>query len=148
MKRLGIGVVVALAVAVLIVGVMALKDKRTAPPTGNTQTVQTPTDADGDHDGDDVATTDQNNGSAEETNSVTIENFAFNPATITVKKGTTVTWTNKDSAAHTVTTDSGSGPTSQLLNQGDSYTFTFNTAGTFNYHCQPHPNMKGTVIVE
>ncbi len=79
---------------------------------------------------------------------VTIENFAFSPANITVKKGTTVTWTNKDSATHTVTeTDSQKGPDSGNLAQGKAYSFTYDTAGTFKYHCAIHPDMTGTVTV-
>src|ERR1700761_9071475 len=60
------------------------------------------------------------------TNMVTIQNFAFSPANITVKKGTSVTWTNKDSTAHTVTeTDGQTGPNSRDVNPGSSYSFTF-----------------------
>lgn len=82
------------------------------------------------------------------TNSVAIQNFAFSPTAITVKKGTTVTWTNKDSTAHTVTeTDGQNGPKSGDLAQGATYTFTFNTAGTFHYHCAIHSEMTGTVTV-
>lgn len=82
------------------------------------------------------------------TSSVAIQNFAFSPANITVKKGTTVTWTNKDSVAHTVTeTDGKTGPTSGDVNPGANYTFTFNTPGTYHYHCSIHPEMVGTVIV-
>ena len=82
------------------------------------------------------------------TSSVTIKDFAFSPADITVKKGTTVTWTNMDSAAHTVTeTDSKKGPSSGNLASGKSYSFTFDTAGTYAYHCAIHPNMVGTVTV-
>ncbi len=82
------------------------------------------------------------------TNSVTIQNFAFSPSAITVKKGTTVTWTNKDSTTHTVTeVDSKSGPNSGNLEPGKSYSFTFNTPGMFSYHCAIHTNMTGTVTV-
>ncbi|HVS78726.1 MAG TPA: cupredoxin family copper-binding protein [Candidatus Saccharimonadales bacterium] len=81
------------------------------------------------------------------TNKVSIQNFAFSPASITVKKGTTVTWTNNDSTAHTVTADSGDGPNSQLLSQGQSYSFTFNQTGTFSYHCSIHTYMTGMVTV-
>lgn len=81
-------------------------------------------------------------------NSVTIQNFAFSPANITVKKGTKVTWTNKDSAAHTVTeTDGQTGPNSGNLASGKSYNFTFDTVGTFKYNCSIHPEMIGTVTV-
>src|SRR5690348_2723892 len=61
--------------------------------------------------------------------SVAISNFKFSPASITVKRGTTVTWTNNDSAAHTVTGDNG-GPASANLAQGQSYSYTFTTAGS------------------
>jgi len=82
------------------------------------------------------------------TNTVTIQNFAFSPASITIKKGTTVTWTNKDSATHTVTeSDSSTGPDSGDLANGKSYSFTYNQTGTFSYHCSIHPNMTGTVKV-
>lgn len=79
--------------------------------------------------------------------SVEIKNFAFSPSTLTVKKGTIVTWTNKDSVNHTVTGDSGKGPDSGDLWPGDTENYVFSETGTFNYHCTPHPNMKGTVIV-
>lgn len=79
---------------------------------------------------------------------VSITNFSFSPANITVKKGATVVWTNKDSAAHTVTEmDDQSGPDSTNLANGKSYSFTYNTVGTFKYHCSIHPDMTGTVTV-
>ena len=78
------------------------------------------------------------------TNTVDIKDFAFSPDTITVTKGTTVTWTNKDSAAHTV---KGTGFISGTLNQGQTYSQTFNEAGTFEYECSIHPGMRGKVIV-
>jgi len=82
------------------------------------------------------------------TSSVTIQNFAFSPANITVKKGTTVTWTNKDSTPHTVVeTDGQDGPVSDNLANGKSYSFTYNNVGTYKYHCSIHPNMVGTVTV-
>ena len=85
---------------------------------------------------------------ASTSNSVTIENFAFSPAAITVKKGTTVTWTNKDSAMHTVTeTDGQDGPKSGDLATGKSYTFTFDKVGTYKYDCSIHTSMTGTVTV-
>lgn len=79
---------------------------------------------------------------------VTIQNFAFSPSTITVKKGTNVTWTNNDEVAHTVTTDTGTELDSQLLAKGKSFSHVFDTEGSFAYHCTPHPNMKATVVVE
>ena len=82
------------------------------------------------------------------TNSVSIQNFAFLPGDITVKKGTTVTWTNNDSTTHTVSESDGKkGPDSGNLNPGDKYDFTFNEVGTFKYRCNIHPDMLGTVKV-
>lgn len=79
-------------------------------------------------------------------NAILIEDYTFKPATLTVKKGTIVTWTNKDIAKHTITGDAG-GPKSELFGQRQTYGYTFDTVGTFPYHCEPHPYMKGTVEV-
>ncbi len=76
---------------------------------------------------------------------VPIQNFSFGQP-LTVPVGTTVVWTNKDSAAHTVTASDGSFD-SGSLDQGATFSFTFSKAGTFNYTCQFHPNMKGTITV-
>lgn len=82
------------------------------------------------------------------TDKVTIANFAFSPANITVKKGTTVTWTNNDSTTHTIVeSDSQTGPASGSLAPGSSYSFTYSAAGTYPYHCSIHPDMIGTVVV-
>lgn len=89
-----------------------------------------------------------NNGqTAQNANKVNISNFAFSPATLTVKKGTTVTWTNNDSVTHTVTSNSDHGPSSGNLSPGQTYNFTFTDEGTFNYSCTIHPEMHGAVTV-
>jgi len=76
---------------------------------------------------------------------VQIKGFAYNPATITVPKGTTVTWAQMDSGVqHTVT---GEGFDSGILNAGDTFRWTFKKAGTFSYTCSNHPNMLGIVVV-
>ena len=80
-------------------------------------------------------------------NFVTIQNFAFSPATITVKAGQSITWTNEDSAGHSATADDNSWDTG-VLPQGQSKAITFAKAGTYTYHCSVHPNMKATVIVQ
>jgi plastocyanin len=80
-------------------------------------------------------------------NTVIIQNFAFNPNTLTVPVGTTVTWTNKDSAVHNVISDTGAFG-SENLNQGNSYSFTFTQAGDYPYTCTIHPSMKGAVTVK
>lgn len=68
----------------------------------------------------------------------------FVPTTLTVKKGTRVTWTNTDVAPHTVT---GNGWGSGQLQYNDNFTFVFNTVGSYDYHCANHPVMQGTVNV-
>ena len=77
---------------------------------------------------------------------VTISNFAFDPAVVTIKAGQTVVWTNQDSAAHTVVADDN-GWKSPTIAQGSTFSQTFTTAGTFAYHCSIHPTMKATVVV-
>jgi plastocyanin len=72
--------------------------------------------------------------------------FAFNPPSVTVKKGQKVTWTNGDPAPHNVTSDDGT-IKSNDFNKGQSFTYTATKAGTFNYICTIHPQMKATLIV-
>lgn len=83
------------------------------------------------------------------TDAVAINNFAFGPKAVTVKVGMTVTWTNNDDVGHTVTADqeSAEAPSSKTFNKGETYSFKFTKAGTYTYHCQPHPYMHGTVVV-
>lgn len=76
---------------------------------------------------------------------VTIKNFAFDPASVTVKVGDSVTFKNEDSTAHTVT---GTNFDSGQIAPSASYSQKFDTAGTFDYHCSIHPSMTGTVIVQ
>ena len=78
--------------------------------------------------------------------SVTIKDFAFSPASLEVAVGASVTWTNEDSAPHTVTGDDGID--SGNLAQGKSYSHAFKTAGTYAYRCSIHPSMTGTVTVK
>jgi len=82
-------------------------------------------------------------------NEVVINNFAFGPTTLTVKRGTTVTWINKDGDAHTVTAV-GAKPLfgSNPLDTGESFSFTFSQPGTYAYFCKIHPTMKGVVVVQ
>ncbi len=77
---------------------------------------------------------------------VTIADFQFSPATITVHVGDTVTWMNNGPSAHTATAKDGSFNTG-VLQKGKSASHTFNTAGTFTYICSIHPFMHGTVVV-
>jgi plastocyanin len=76
-----------------------------------------------------------------------IENFAFMPKSVTVKAGTTITWTNQDDETHTVTSTTKEFK-SKALSAGDKFTFTFTTPGTYKYFCSLHPFMTGTIVVE
>lgn len=86
---------------------------------------------------------------AVETTDATIQNYEFTPAVIKVKVGQTVTWTNKDSVGHSVVADTASvdAPNGPLLQQGDTYKFTFSKAGTYTLHCNPHTYMHQVVEV-
>lgn len=94
---------------------------------------------------------------------ITIQDFSFSPATLTVKVGTTVKWTNHGPSAHTTTSDMGAWSSGTLSapgggggygggSAGGSFQFTFNQAGTYGYHCSIHPpaqypGFTGTVMV-
>jgi plastocyanin len=88
-----------------------------------------------------------------EGSTVTIQNFAFTPASVTIPKGTTVTWVNQDTTNHQILNDAtgtiGQGAlfSSNSLTKGTGYSFKFDNPGTYPYHCSIHPQMKGTVIV-
>lgn len=109
----------------------------TSTPTATTESTPAPTEG--------------STPTATATNAVSmVENagvYAFSPAIITIPKGTTVTWTNKSDASHTVTSDSGTFTGSSTLPENQTFQMTFNTAGTFTYHCEIHPYMKATIIV-
>ncbi|MFI5219157.1 MAG: cupredoxin domain-containing protein [Bacteroidia bacterium] len=79
-------------------------------------------------------------------NEVWMQSNAFTPGTRTVTVNTTVTWTNKDGAAHTVTSSSFTG--SGNIASGGTFNHTFTAAGTYDYHCALHSNMNGKVIVQ
>lgn len=77
---------------------------------------------------------------------VAISNFSYDPKDLEVKVGTTVIWTNLDNVEHTVTANDGSFD-SGLFGKDATFSYTFQTAGSFSYYCIPHPNMVGTVTV-
>jgi plastocyanin len=77
--------------------------------------------------------------------SISIQNFAFDPADLTISKGTAVTWTNNDSAPHQIKSTTFN---SSSLGKGQTFSFTFNDAGTFDYSCAIHPSMLGKIVVK
>jgi len=78
---------------------------------------------------------------------VKIDNFTFAPQRVTVKVGTTVTWINEDDIPHAIAA-TGKSFRSKVLDTEDKYSFTFTTAGVFEYFCSLHPHMTGTIVVE
>jgi plastocyanin len=85
---------------------------------------------------------------AAEAAAVTIDNFTFNPAALTVTRGTHVVWTNRDDIPHTVTS-AASPPAfrSHPLDTGDTFEAVFDKPGRFSYFCSLHPHMQGTIVV-
>ena len=80
------------------------------------------------------------------TTTVSIQDFFFSPANVSVPAGTTVTWVNEGNVPHTVTSDDGQFDSGVLM-PGDSYTVMFKGQGTITYHCAIHPSMTGSVTV-
>jgi plastocyanin len=79
---------------------------------------------------------------------ISIDNFTFTPQTLTVKAGTTITWTNRDDIPHGIASENNAFTKSKALDTDDSYSFTFSAPGTYKYFCYVHPHMTGTIVVE
>ncbi len=97
--------------------------------------------------------TNNNGGGTQPDNEIWMQNISFNPSTKTVSKGTKLTWVNKDSFAHTVTSGNPGSPDGSFdsgnLGGGGSFSYTFNSAGTFKYYCKIHGSaMIGTITVQ
>jgi len=84
--------------------------------------------------------------SAPEEKIISIKNLQFNPAVTNIATGDKITWKNEDSFTHDVTIDNGL--FDKDIEAGQSFSYTFNEAGTYEYHCDIHPSMKGTIIVK
>jgi plastocyanin len=80
-------------------------------------------------------------------NEITIDNFTFTPNELTVAVGTKVKWVNHDDIPHTIV-EKKTTFRSKALDTDDSFSFTFTSAGTFDYFCGLHPHMVGQVIVK
>lgn len=76
---------------------------------------------------------------------VSIKNTKFNPATVNIEAGEKVTWNNEDSIMHSVTIDNGL--FNEEIEAEESFTYIFNETGTYDYHCDIHPSMKGRIVV-
>jgi len=84
---------------------------------------------------------------AQDANTVVMKNFDFSPMMLTVKAGTTVTWKNMDGEPHTVVSPDGVFR-SHALDQGDTFTYKFDTPGTYKYICSIHPKMMAAIVVQ
>jgi plastocyanin len=93
------------------------------------------------------ATTTVTNATGGDVIQVIMTNRSYDPATVTIKVGDTVTWVNQDQPQHDVVADNGEFK-SQLFDLGQTFSFTFTAAGTYPYHCSIHPGMTGTVTVQ
>lgn len=79
---------------------------------------------------------------------VTMKGIAYNPATISVRPGTRITWVNDDDVLHDVVSTDGESIESRLFPKGDTFSFTPTRAGTIHYVCTIHPGMEGNITVE
>lgn len=144
-----IGIVLALAVGGVVTWLVVTSNKPATVTTDSSSNTSSNMNTPSGTNSDNVPV---NSGATSTSSSVTIENMAFSPSKITVKKGTTVTWTNKDDVGHSVVSDSDApagGPpkSAALFGNGGTFSFTYNTVGTFAYHCSAHPFMQGSVEV-
>lgn len=137
MKKTPIIIVSALVVVVALVAIVAVSSgkKDSTMEMGNSMPAETTSSA-------------AAPASAVMADKVTISNYKYGPEDIKVKVGTTVTWTNNDAVRHNVASDDGKMPEGKLMAKGETYSYTFDKAGTFKYHCDPHPYMHGSVTVE
>ena len=85
-----------------------------------------------------------NGGTGSQTPAVSIENFSFKPSVLTVQVGTTVVWTNNDTAVHNIKSATFNSPE---MKKGETFKFTFEKAGTYDYSCGIHPTMTGQIVV-
>lgn len=138
-KFIKIAVPVAI-VAVIIIAVAIFLNNRNATTNTETNTMEESMN---------TSTSNPTSNTVIDTNQVTINIAAmqFVNGTITVKKGTTVTWISNDETSHTVVANNGEFKSSTLT-RGTSYSFTFENTGEFAYHCGIHPTMTGKITVE
>lgn len=81
-------------------------------------------------------------------NKIEIKDFMFNPPTITVKSGETITWVNRDEEPHTIVSVEKQFKKSAALDTDQEFTITAGAPGTYTYFCSVHPKMTGTIVVE
>ena len=139
MNKTTLSVIIAVIVVVIIIGALYFLQQPSSAPSNN------PAPQNQTQNNQPAVPANNTTNTAPQNLNVTIQNFSFSPAILSVKAGDTVTWTNQDPMQHTVT---GNGFQSKPLSNGQTYSFTFNTAGTFDYHCSIHPSMTGRITVQ
>lgn len=140
MKKYTLASIVVVAVLVAIAaGVYASTQSSEQNNVGNSQNSQNQAES--------QPSQNQQDSEAVMADSVEISDFKYSPETITVKVSTTVTWTNNDEARHNVVSDDDGELDGPLIAKGETWSYTFDKAGEYPYHCAPHPYMKGKVIV-
>jgi plastocyanin len=144
MKRVGLIVGVFVAMGLVIVGLNMMTNKKTPSTKDNNNTSQS-----GSSDASSSSSSDTTNTPApkDDSNFIDITSTGFAPQALTVKVGDTVYWNNRDSAKHTVTGTSTSGPGSPVISANTSYSYTFKAAGTFSYSSVLDNSFTGTITV-
>lgn len=91
----------------------------------------------------------QKHTSVEKEETISINDYTFNPSDLVIEKGTKIIWINEDAVSHTIVGDEEVNRfESELLEKGDSFSFVFETVGQYKYHCGIHPSMKAMITVE
>ena len=145
MKKYLLFVAVVLVAAPLLVA--GCTSTSNPSPSPSTATVSATTTAATSNASTSIATSSPNPSASAASQTVVIQGFSFQPASITVQTGTSATWRNDDSVSHQIVSNTNAFG-SPVLNAGGSYTHAFDQAGTYLYHCGIHPNMTGTVTVQ
>ena len=143
MKKYLLFVAVVLVAAPLLVA--GCTSTSNPSPSPSTATVSATTTAATSNASTSIATSSPSTSAASQT--VVIQGFSFQPASITIQTGASVTWRNDDSVSHQIVSNTNAFGSS-VLNAGGSYTHAFDQAGTYPYHCGIHPYMTGTVTVQ
>ena len=135
-KKIAISIII---ITLLILGVLFFnKPSEIKTNQGQTSTVTEK----------DVIETNTTTIDTKQTHNVSIINFVFTPKVLTINKGDTVVWTNNDSVPHNVVGDDLTSLNSPIFRKKETYKYTFDEIGNFNYTCTLHPSMKGVIIVK
>jgi len=139
------GVLIGAAIVIAIISFLFVNHGTDIVSINNKSIVTNPTNTS-------LNNTDLTNNSVNVTNTanltIEINNSIYKPSILTIKKGQTVTWINKDKTTHTITSDSGTELSSRILMENQTYEHKFQFDGTYEYHCEINKSMKAKVIVE